>query len=170
MDSVVAALRTVRTDVLTSRTLLWSALVVPLVAWLIAWVLLRHQPRAKRFAHSWATLTLSTPYSFVAVLFVTCFIGDAGKQQLGRALAAPVVIALGQYETATGVYPDSLAQLAPTYLSSETLHAPERSLHQRPFGYARDRVGFTLSFYYIGPGANTCDLSPGRPWSCGGFY
>ena len=170
MDSVAAALRTIQIEALASRGLSWSALIVPLLAALVVWLRRSHLPHPQRGLRTAGTLALWSSYSFVALFFVSCFIGDTGKRQLGRALAAPVLSALQQYHAASGVYPDSLLQLVPTYLAPSALHPSEQRLLNGPLRYVRDSGGFTLSFSYLGPGANTCNISPKGRWSCGGLY
>jgi hypothetical protein len=170
MDSVAAALSTLRTEALVSRILFWSALVVPVVAALVVWALRSRVPRSQRTRRALRALILWCSYSFVALFLNSCFIGDTGKRQLGRAVAAPVLAAIDQYHATVGGYPDSLPQLVPAYLTAARLHPPEERLLNGPLRYTRDSTGFILAFNYLGPGANSCDISQSGYWSCGGFY
>jgi hypothetical protein len=172
MDSVAVALRAIRLEELTKNLILVSAILVPVLVGVTAWRLSRNQPRRPRLERCEHTVLLAIPYTAAAFAFAVCTggaIGESGKVRLGRALATPIVSGLERYQIATGAYPDSLAKLVPTYVSSTALHAPD-SLLGRSFGYARDSSGFTLEFYYFGPGANTCRHSPRHSWACGGTY
>ncbi len=84
--------------------------------------------------------------------------------------AAPLIASLEQFRHTRGVYPDSLFELVPAFLSAAILSA-SRMDPDGPFVYARDTAGYSLRFEYSGPAMNHCEYRPRRArWACGGYY
>lgn len=91
--------------------------------------------------------------------------GVGEKAERGYAVSEPVIAALEQYKADTGVYPETLAELIPDYLSA----VPTKN-DVLDFSYSRTDDGFAFSFHYIGPGMNTCTYTPEEKWQCSGAY
>lgn len=91
--------------------------------------------------------------------------GVGDKAEHGYALSKPVIDALEQYKEDNGVYPDTLAELAPNYL----LEAPKKN-DELDFSYSSTGDSFSFSFQYFGPGMNTCVYTPEKQWQCSGAY
>jgi hypothetical protein len=91
--------------------------------------------------------------------------GVGEKAERGYALSEPVIAALEQYKADKGIYPESLTELVPDYIS--TVPKKDEALD---FSYSVTDDGFAFSFHYIGPGTNTCTYKPGKEWRCSGAY
>ncbi len=109
---------------------------------------------------------------FFGVLFTACTLlpteeppGVGEKAEQGYAVSAPVIAALEKYKLEVGTYPDSLDELVPDYLSALPGKVIDNSLD-----YNKTEEGFSLSFYYIGPGMNACTYTPEKTWQCSGAY
>jgi hypothetical protein len=90
---------------------------------------------------------------------------DAGYQH-----AAPVIAALEQFHAAHGSYPDSLRQLVPNFLPDSALQSPPDWSAMRALHYRLSVDSYELSFWYSGPGSNTCTYTPeSRRWRCSGL-
>ena len=83
----------------------------------------------------------------------------------GYALSEPVIAALEEYKTANGVYPASLDELVPDYISA----APKKN-DGLDFSYSSTGESFSFSFHYTGPGMITCTYTPEKLWQCSGAY
>ena len=97
------------------------------------------------------------------------FIGDPPGQgdraQLGYQACAPIIAALESYQQAHGAYPASLQDLVPTYLPA----LPGR-VNGYPIRYSPAAGSYTLEFDYERPGMNRCVYSPGKHWTCQGYF
>jgi hypothetical protein len=97
--------------------------------------------------------------------------GEGVQAWQGRARGAIVMRALDEYHATAHVFPDSLQELVPRWLPDSALVGPARRGPGAPFVYARIQDGYTLSFRYVGPGMNTCEISSAsRRWRCGGYF
>ncbi len=91
--------------------------------------------------------------------------GVGDKAERGYALSEPVIAALEEYKTENGVYPQTLAELVPEYISA----VPTKD-EVLDFSYISTGDSFSFSFHYIGPGMNTCTYTPEEQWQCSGAY
>ena len=99
--------------------------------------------------------------------------GEGPKAKRGFQRAAPVIEALGKYQTAQEAYPESLGSLVPRYLHASALAVPDREQERYPLEYQALESGrsFTIGFRYVGPGMNTCEYrSVVAKWSCSGHF
>jgi hypothetical protein len=173
MDSVSAALHTVRVQHWMATAALVSVLIVPIA---IGALWFRNRPgrsRRQQVALGFSTFLAALLYAMIAFVFAVCRggeIGESGKSQLARAYGAPVIEALNSYHSATHSYPAQLRDLVPGYLSPAALHAPESEPLKYPFEYSRDSSDYELSVRYTGPGMNDCVYRPGHGWHCVGYF
>lgn len=173
LDSVDAALRSIRLE----HSLSIAAVITCVGACIAGVWWLRRAPRQGNVVPA-GIARLSGCLAFAVVagsafLFGVCAggeIGEPGKVRLVRALGAPVIRALDDYQRASGRYPASLESLVPAYLPSVALHAPESSLLGYPFSYRADSSTYELSASFAGPGMNTCRYRPRSTWRCGGYF
>ena len=91
--------------------------------------------------------------------------GVGEKAELGYAVCDPIITAVEQYKIDKGVYPETLEQLVPDYLSEVSTE-----VNGQPISYTKIESGFSLAFHYIGPGMNTCTYTPEDKWKCSGAY
>ena len=91
--------------------------------------------------------------------------GVGEKAEQGYAASEPVIAALEQYKADKGVYPETLAELAPEYLA--TVPTKDEVLG---FSYRSTGDSFAFSFHYLGPGMNTCTYTPEEKWRCSGAF
>lgn len=91
--------------------------------------------------------------------------GVGEKAERGYAVCDPIIASLEQYKAEKGAYPDLLTELVPDYL-------PEipTEVNDQPINYTKSDESYSLSFYYIGPGMNTCTYTPEDKWKCSGAY
>jgi hypothetical protein len=92
--------------------------------------------------------------------------GHGAKARAGYHRSAAVQHALDAYHAQTGVWPDDLAMLTPRWLADTVLTtAPVE------WRYKLAPRGYELSFWYTGPGSNTCTFASetGR-WQCSGLF
>jgi hypothetical protein len=95
--------------------------------------------------------------------------GVGPKADAGYQHAAPVIEALNAFYAARHVYPESLRQLVPEFLPDSALQRPPDWNWQRDLRYSGQPNAFELSFWYAGPGSNTCTYtSEAGQWKCGG--
>jgi hypothetical protein len=83
----------------------------------------------------------------------------------GREKYAPIISALESYKAEVGTYPQTLAQLVPTYIDAIPGQDSERRTEPE---YARIDDSYILGFQYFGPGSNSCHFSPENEWECYG--
>jgi hypothetical protein len=92
--------------------------------------------------------------------------GEGEKAEKGYELGTTILDALMEYYSDHGDYPDSLASLVPDYLDQ----IPTDPTIYR-FEYHHGVGTFSLSFYYYGPGANTCTfILESHKWECSGYF
>jgi hypothetical protein len=91
--------------------------------------------------------------------------GIGAKAERGYMLSEPVIAALEQYKADNGLYPETLAELVPAYLSA----VPKKD-NDLDFSYSATGESFKFSFHYIGPGMNTCTYTPEKQWRCSGAH
>lgn len=153
-----------------------SALAAPFaLRWFADWRGRRRgRPVSKRTRNSWTVVGMV--YAYLAMLGTYCrggvYVGEEPRKRFAIEAAAPVVDALSRYRGARGAYPDSLAQLAPAFLPARVATGALPAREDFPGGleYTPGRGGYTLTFHYVGPGANTCTYTPASTrWSCSGI-
>ena len=91
--------------------------------------------------------------------------GVGEKADRGYAACAPIIEALEKYLSDKGTYPETLEELIPDYI--DTIPA---EVNENPIAYQKAEDGYSLSFYYIGPGMNWCNYTPEDGWNCSGAY
>jgi len=91
--------------------------------------------------------------------------GVGEKAELGYAVCDPIIAAVEQYKINKGVYPETLEELVPDYLSEVPTE-----VNDQPISYTKTDSSFSLAFHYIGPGMNTCTYTPENKWKCSGAY
>ncbi len=92
--------------------------------------------------------------------------GVGEKAEKGYAASKPVIAALEKYRNDHGAYPESLTELVPDYLPA----APTKT-EDLDFFYSSTGDSYQFSFYYIGPGMNSCTFTPeSKEWDCSGAY
>lgn len=91
--------------------------------------------------------------------------GVGEKAEQGYAASEPVIAALDEFKAANGIYPESLAELVPDYLS-----AVPRKNNVLDFSYRKSAESYEFSFHYVGPGMNTCTYTPEEGWHCSGAF
>ena len=98
--------------------------------------------------------------------------GEGVLAREGMRRGAAVLGALKEYRRVNGDYPDLLAVLAPRFLSPDTLARPTASRQRYPWEYKRlTSSSFVLSFRYVGPAMNTCELvSTSSKWQCSEYF
>ena len=109
---------------------------------------------------------------FLAVFVFVDAPGEGKSAEVGRARGEVIIRALDAFHRNSSHYPQSLSELAPTYISTSEL----ANLETKPiwsFRYeAKGPDSYELSFEYHGPGVNACTHQPRhtRPWECYGWY
>jgi len=94
--------------------------------------------------------------------------GSGVRANDGYRRAEIVLQALEEYRARFGVYPDSLRQLAPTFLADSALAGPQAGY---PFELRLVPDGFVLGFRYVRPGMNECRYpSSTKTWTCSGYF
>lgn len=172
IDPIADATRIVRIQNTIALTALVSMVVVP--AYGFQWLNRRRNGQAV-LGDWWRALggVGLVVYFFAGLVFTGCGlyqIGGSGEWKLSQAYGEPVSAALAQYHDRHGAYPESLAMLAPEFVSRETLTAPESSSLNSAFEYVRDSAGYTLKLHAGTPGWNECVHRPGKPWRCSGYF
>ncbi len=109
--------------------------------------------------------------------------GKGRKAEAGYRAAAPVIAALEKFHSDRGEYPESLAELVPSYLTdrrnllyrgrAQPVNAPghDESIPEHEFGYRHEHDSYILTFSYTGPGMNHCVYDSGtKTWHARGYY
>jgi hypothetical protein len=118
----------------------------------------------------WKLGTMLSPFLITACIFGPAP-GKGGKADRGYRLSAPVIEALTQFRKDSAYYPDSLSHLAPRYLPAAALEPPQGWTAQNWPRYQSKGTSFVLSFWYSGPGSNTCYYSSqASVWQCHSSY
>lgn len=172
LDPIADAKRVIH---LQNAVAILAVLSMGLVPWCVDRWLSRREHGKYVLHEVWRVLggIASFVYVLAALLFTTCGfyqIGGSGEWKLSQAYGEPVSAALARYRDRHGAYPDSLAQLAPAFLSRESLVAPESSSLRAAFEYKRDSLGYQLKLGAGTPGWNECEHRPGKAWKCGGHF
>ncbi|MEP6779273.1 MAG: hypothetical protein ABJC26_05230 [Gemmatimonadaceae bacterium] len=150
---------------------------LPVVGGMMGWkIYRRNRPEATESAaaaSSVAGVAIALLPTAILFFFLSCFPapGEGLLADRGRTNAQSVLLALEQYHTQHGLYPDSLQALVPTLLTDSARYGPDLRGRGRPLSYVRTGGSFTLSFEYGGPGLNTCKTNGlGKPWQCSGLF
>jgi hypothetical protein len=91
--------------------------------------------------------------------------GEGEKAERGYEQAQPIIVALEQWHTKNGIYPQSLEVLVPAYFN--TLPVPNKNYG---YTYRQSNKSYELRFNYTGPGMNICSYSPLKRWECIGYF
>jgi hypothetical protein len=84
---------------------------------------------------------------------------DAGKRA-----ATAVLRSLENFRGDHGMYPETLEELTPQYLSKRP-----RLANGKPFSYQRVVSNYKLTFNYTNPVPIHCTYEPARKWACEWF-
>ena len=86
----------------------------------------------------------------------------------GKSQSTSVINALDNYNLKYSIYPNSLKELTPDFLSHD------HSVLDKNFtmlGYKKLEQGYELTFEYTRPGQNICKYSkPSNDWHCSGHF
>lgn len=91
--------------------------------------------------------------------------GVGEKAEIGYAALDPIIKALEQFHADTSIYPETLEELVPDYISSIPAEVNSESIL-----YTKTDESYSLAFHYTGPGMNTCTYTPEDKWHCSGAY
>ena len=127
---------------------------------------------AGRFALGGLGLGVLASLTLMFLAFCSPPPGEGILAHEGYRRGALVIAALDEFRRDHGQYPDSLALLAPAFLSSDVLEHPTGSRQAYSWHYLhRAPDAFDLAFRYVGPGMNKCETeSASRRWTCSGYF
>jgi hypothetical protein len=91
--------------------------------------------------------------------------GEGEQAERGYQACQPIIDALAHYHADTGVYPESLNVLLPTYIT-----AIPQTVNAYPIQYTKALSSYRLRFSYERPGMNHCDYTPETGWICVGYF
>lgn len=149
------------------------AFVAPMIGTLIG-MLVRERRRERRAENVEQPLRTGFVLGFAALpvlLGMSMCSPPAGRGwdfEQWYAYMQPRIDALAAYHRDVGVYPDSLQQLVPRYLSDSVVTAMPEGARRRIRYFVDSTRSYVLSFEYYGPRVNLCTYRSGdREWRCG---